>query len=188
MLPIITEISFLEKLAERFNISAPRFLTMPASYEKVKSALEEWGGEAIVKPDIIAGKRGKAGAVVKVDNIQDAIKEIKRLSTLEINGKIARTAYLVENIPAQYEIYSAITYNTSYLSPSLTISMEGGIDIESVSDEKKMTIPVDIYRGLDAYQASEVFSKLGCPKKLISILSRSMVSFWDLFISAGMLS
>jgi succinyl-CoA synthetase beta subunit len=188
MLPIITEIGFLERLAERFNITAPRFLTTPASYEKVKSTLEEWGGEAIVKPDIIAGKRGKAGAVVKVNNIQDAIKEIKRLSTLEINGKIARTAYLVENIPAQYEIFSAITYNTNYFSPSLTISLEGGIDIESISDKKKITIPVDIYRGLDAYQASEIFSKLGCPKNQISMLSRSMVSFWDLFISVGMLS
>ena len=60
------------------------------------------------------------------------------------------------------------------------------MDIEEVPDEDKLTLPVDIYQGLDAYQAGDMLARLGCPQKLISALSRSMVSFWDLFISTGM--
>jgi len=182
----VTEYTFLECLALRYNIPVPRHLTEPFEHDEIKKAIEGWGGEAIVKPDIITGKRGKAGAIVTVRNAQEAIREIKRLSSIEINGEMARSAYLVENIPAQMEIYTAITYNSSYIAPSFTVSLEGGIDIEEVKQDKKITIPVDIYRGLDAYQASELFIKLKCPKNLISILSRSMVSFWDLFISTGM--
>jgi succinyl-CoA synthetase beta subunit len=60
------------------------------------------------------------------------------------------------------------------------------MDIEDVHAEEKSTIPVDIYQGLDAYQASDVLSDLGCPKRFISPLARVMISLWDLFISTGM--
>ena len=53
-------------------------------------------------------------------------------------------------------------------------------------EDQKATLPVDIYRGLDAYQASDILTGLGCPQKLNSALSRTMISFWDLFISTGM--
>jgi len=86
------------------------------------------------------------------------------------------------------EVYTAITYNTRFLGPSLTVSIKGGIDIEEVPEEQQVTLPVDIYQGLDAYQAGDILARLGCPQKLISALSRSMISFWDLFISTGMQS
>jgi succinyl-CoA synthetase beta subunit len=99
-----------------------------------------------------------------------------------------RTSYLVEYIPAELEIFTAITYNSSLLGPSFTISLNGGIDIEDIPDYQKITIPIDIFKGLDAYQVSETLAALKCPKKFISILSRTFISFWDLFISAGMIS
>jgi len=182
----VTELTFLEYYAPRYGIPVPRHIEGTADIEEIKKALEEWGGEAIVKPDVLSGERGKSGVVVHVKNLHEALREIKRVSGMEINGKIPRTAYLVENIPARMEIYSAITYNSSFLAPSFTASLAGGIDVEEIPCDRKITIPIDIFRGLDAYQASEVFSKLGCPRELIGILSRSMVSFWDLFISTGM--
>ncbi|MGQ9616347.1 MAG: ATP-grasp domain-containing protein [Spirochaetota bacterium] len=182
----VTELTFLKYYAHRYGIPVPGHIDGNADIEDIKKALEEWGGEAIVKPDVLAGERGKSGAIVHVKNLHEALREIKRVSGMEINGKIPRTAYLVENIPAKMEIYSAITYNSSFLAPSFTASLAGGIDVEEIPDDKKITIPIDIFKGLDAYQASEVFSRLGCPKDLIGILSRSMVSFWDLFISTGM--
>jgi succinyl-CoA synthetase beta subunit len=89
-------------------------------------------------------------------------------------------------IPAQFEMYTAITYDSRYLLPSLTVSLEGGMDIEAVAAKKKITLPVDIFKGLDAYQAGELLEQLGCEKKHISILSRTMVALWDMFISTGM--
>lgn len=182
----VTELTFLEKFARRYGIPVPRHIDGTASLSEIKRALDDWGGEAIIKPDVLTGKRGKAGTIVTVSNIQDAITQIKRISSMEVNGKIPRTAYLVEKIPAKFEMFTAITYDSRYLQPSFTISLEGGMDIEEVSEDKKITIPVDIFKGLDAYQASEVLERLGCDKKFISLLSRTMVSFWDMFISTGM--
>ncbi len=182
----VTELTFLEHFARRYGIPVPRYVSGTAEIGDIKAAFESWGGQAIVKPDILTTGRGKAGAVVAVENIHDALREIKRVSSLEINGKMPRTAYIVEKIPSRIELYTAITYSTAFLGPAFTVSLEGGTDIESIPEEKKTTIPIDIYTGLDAYQASDILVALSCPKELISSISRVMVSFWDLFISTGM--
>lgn len=184
----ITELTFLKFLAKRYGIPVPRHIEGTANLGEIKKALEDWGGEAVIKPDILTGKRGKAGAVVTVNNIQDAITQIKRISGTEINGKMPRTAYLEEKIPARFEMFTAITYDSRYLLPSFTLSLEGGMNIEEVPEDRKATISVDIFRGLDAYQVSEILEGLGCEKQYVSIISRTMVSFWDMFISTGMQS
>jgi len=94
----------------------------------------------------------------------------------------------VQAVPADIELFSAITYNTKFLSPSLTVSLKGGIDVESVPDSDKATIPVDVFRGLNAYQASELLSKLGLQGRLNSSVARCLVNQWDMFISTGMQS
>ena len=184
----VTEFSFLEQFASRYGIPVPRHIEGNARHADLKQALDDWGGQAIVKPDVLTGKRGKAGAIVTVTDLQEAIREVKRISSTEINGKMPRTAYLVENIPAQMEMFTAITYNSSYLQPSFTVSLNGGVDIEDVPEDQKVTIPVDIFQGFDAYQASEILNQLGCKQELISVLSRAMVSFWDLFKTTGMIT
>jgi succinyl-CoA synthetase beta subunit len=184
----VTELSFLEQFAPRYGIPVPRHIEGNAKRADLKQAIEDWGGQAIVKPDVMTGKRGKAGAIVTVTDVQSALREAKRIANTEVNGKMPRTAYLVEQIPAQIEMFTAITYNSSYLQPSFTVSLQGGMNIEDVPADKKTTIPVDIFQGLNAYQASEVLIGLGCAQDLISVLSRTMVSFWDLFTTTGMIT
>lgn len=182
----VAELTFLEHLSERYGIPTPRFLPGTATRAEIKEALEAWGGQALVKPDVLTGRRGKAGSVVVVRSVPDALRELKRVAGQEVQGRMPRLAYLVEYIPAQLEVYTAITYNSRLLGPSLTVSLQGGMDIEEVPEDRKLTLPVDIYQALDAYQAGDILTRLGCPQKLISSLSRSMISFWDLFVSTGM--
>jgi len=86
------------------------------------------------------------------------------------------------------ELFTAITYNSKFISPSFTVSLKGGMDVESIPDSDKITIPVDVFRGLNAYQASEALSKLGLHGNLNSMLARYFVNQWDMFISTGMQS
>ncbi|MCD6399509.1 hypothetical protein J7L85_01830 [candidate division WOR-3 bacterium] len=182
----VTELTFLEHLAGRFNIPVPGYLTAEASSGQIRRALADWGSKAVVKPDVLTGKRGKAGVVKVVSDYVEAQKELKRLQGTEVNGQLPRTAYLVQYIPADIEIYSAITYDSRYCGPSITVSLSGGVDIEQVQADKKVTLAIDIYKGLGAYQASEILEKLNCPRKVVSPLSRCLVDLWDMFISTGM--
>ncbi len=182
----ITELAFLEHIAPRFDIPVPEYITAHASGGEIRNALKRWGGKAIVKPDVMAGKRGKAGTIKVVNDHVEAQRELKQMQGAEVGGNLARTSYMVQFVPSEMEVYSAITYNSQFLGPSMTISLAGGMDIEEVTEDKKVTFPIDVYKGLGAYQVSQNLEKLNCPKKLISQFSRNLVSLWDMFISTGM--
>lgn len=182
----ITELAFLEHLASRFNLPVPEHLIAEASGAQIRDALIRWGDKAIVKPDVLSGKRGKAGAVKIVSDYIEAQRELKHVQGVEVNGHLPRTAYLVQYIPSDTEIYTAIIYDSRYLGPAMTISFHGGVDVEDIKDNNKVTFPIDVYKGLGAYQASEMLSRLNCPQKLVSPFSRILVDLWDMFISTGM--
>ena len=181
----IGELFFLECLAERFKIPAPDFVVEPVSQSDVKKMLQKWGA-GIVKPDVLAGKRGKAGAVQKVSDYREAMQQLKKVAATEVGGLTPRTAYMVRAVPADMEVFTAITYNSRFLSPSFTVSLKGGMDIESIPESEKVTIPVNVYQGLNAYQGSEALSKLGLQGKLNSALAQCFVNLWDMFITTGM--
>ena len=186
MPPQITELTFLEHLAGRFKLPHPEHLTESASGAEIRDALRRWNGKAVVKPDVLAGGRGKAGAVREVADYAEAQKELRRVQSREIGGRMPRTAYLVEYVPAELEAYSAITYDSRFLGPSLTLSLAGGVDVEEAASGREATLAVDVFKGLDAYQAGGALERLGLPQGLVSVFSRTLVDLWDMFISTGM--
>lgn len=183
----IGELSFLEELAGRFDIPVPDFIVEPVTQSVVRQKLEEWE-TGIVKPDVLTGKRGKAGVIRTVTDYHVGVRLLKQVAATEVSGQQPRTAYMVQQVPADFEVFSAITYNSRLLGPSLTVSLSGGVDIESVPESSKVTLPVQIFQGLNAYQVSEALSKLGLEGQLNARLARYVVNQWDMFTSCGMLS
>lgn len=182
----ITELTFLEHLASRFNLPTPEYLLAEATGAQIRDAISRWGGKAVVKPDVLTGKRGKAGVVRTVSDYVEAQYQLKHVQSAEVNGHLPRTAYIVQYIPSDTNIYTAITYDSRYLGPAMTISLNGGVDVENIENDKKATFPVDVYKSLGAYQVSEVLAKLNCPQNLVSPFSRVLVDLWDMFVSTGM--
>ena len=182
----VSELTFLRHLAPRFAIPVPEFVEWPAQRKTVQEFLGRWSS-AIAKADILTGRRGKAGLVKEVAQVPEAIQVLKQLSAAEHGGHMARTAYLVQPVPAKQEVYTAITYDSRFLSPAITLSLKGGVDVESIPEADKKTFPVDVYKGLDAYQAGELLEALNCPKQVISPLARALVNLWDMFITSGMI-
>ena len=183
----VGELVFLQQLAGRYKIPAPDHVVEPVSQTEIKNRLREWGS-GIVKPDVLAGKRGKSGAVHVVSDCRVALQLLKRIAATEVGDQMPRTSYMVQAVPADLEIFSAITYSSRTLGPSLTVSLKGGVDIESVAEPERVSIPVDVFRGLNAYQASEALSTLGLEGQLNSTVARCLVNQWDMFISTGMQS
>ena len=179
------ELMFLEDLAQRFKMPVPEFLVDPVKQSTLQSKLKQWKA-GIVKPDVLSGKRGKAGAVHRVTETQAAVRALKKAAATEVNGRSPRTAYIVQEVPADIELFTAITYNSRTLTPSFTVSTEGGMEVEDASADNVVTIPVNVFQGLDAYQASDALSRLGINEKLNSRLSVFFVNQWDMFIATGM--
>jgi len=186
MAPQATELFFLETLARQFGVPAPEYLPAEARGSEIREALQRWDGRGLVKPDVLAGKRGKAGVVRQVHDMADAQRELKRVQGQEIAGRVPRTAYLVQYVPAETEVYSAVTYDSRCLGPAMTVSLSGGVDVEEAAEAKKVFFPVDVYKGLNAYQAGEMLEELGCSQPIVRGLALALVNVWDMFISTGM--
>jgi succinyl-CoA synthetase beta subunit len=181
-----TELFFLQTLAPQFGIPVPEFLPAEARDAEIREAITRWSGRALVKPDVLAGRRGKAGAIREVTQYATAVRQIKHVQSQEVSGHLPRTAYLVQYVPAELEIYTSLTYDSRCLGPALTISTAGGVDVEQADASRKAFVPVDVYQGLNAYQASEALRELGCSQAVTRSLSLSLVNLWDMFISTGM--
>ncbi len=181
----IGELTFLKHFAPRFALPVPEFVEWPVPRQNVAAAVARWG-KGLAKPDVLAGGRGKAGAVAVVDSGPEAVQALQRLAAYEVKGRMARTSYLTQFIDCKYEVYTAITYDSLSLAPAITLSLKGGMDVESIGEKDKMTFPVDVFQGLDAYQAGELLRKLNAPRALISPLARALVNLWDMFITSGM--
>ncbi|MBT3378538.1 MAG: hypothetical protein HN742_24970 [Lentisphaerae bacterium] len=182
----IAELTFLEQLAPRFRLPVPEHVPGDAAPEELRETLERWHGEALIKSDVLTGKRGKGGGIRRVADFIEAQRVIKQIGSAEINGRLPRQAYAVQIIPAEIEAYSAITYDSCSLGPMLTVSLSGGMDIEEVPDEQKARVLINVFQGLDAYQASSLLEQLDCPKNAVSPFARALVSLWDMFQSTGM--
>ena len=80
------------------------------------------------------GKKGKSGLIGKARDLKTALAEKERLFFAEHHhGKVTVKANGVtfeSGVPAQHEVYLAITDSTEFRAPTMTLTHMGGVDIE----------------------------------------------------------
>ena len=137
-------------MLREFGVPVPRGI--PAfSVEEAEKAANELGGPVwVVKAQIHAGGRGKAGGVKVVKSVDDVKKEATRLlgSTLVTHqtgphGKQVSRLYIEEGSAIDREFYLSMLIDRETSRVAIVVSTEGGMDIEEVAHntpEKIVTI------------------------------------------------
>src|SRR5258706_9972534 len=136
-----------------FGVPVPRGIPAFSVDEAVKAATELGGPVWVVKAQIHAGGRGKAGGVKVVKSVDDLKKEATRLlgSTLVTHqtgpkGKQVNRLYIEEGSAIEKEDYLSMLVDRESSRVAIVASTEGGMDIEKVghdTPEKIVTITVD---------------------------------------------
>ena len=152
-----------------------------------------------LKAQIHAGGRGKGRfkndlgyGGVKIANSKAEAVDIARsmlgntLLTKQTgdSGRVVNAVYLVEPAEIEREYYVAILLDRKLRQPTLIVSTEGGMDIETVAEkfpEKLHKIPIDPLFGLKSYQTAEIAYKIGLPKDQANELSRLLLNLYKLF-------
>src|ERR1700749_3007400 len=125
-----------------FGVPVPRGIPAFSVDEAVKGANELGGPVWVVKAQIHAGGRGKAGGVKVVKSVDDVKREAERLlgSTLVTHqtgphGKEVHRLYIEEgsSIAREYYLSALVDRETSRFA--FVVSTEGGMDIEKVAHE-----------------------------------------------------
>ena len=122
-----------------------------------------WGA-AVVKAQVPAGKRGKAGGIKRAASPAEAGIHARAILGMEIAGHRVEKVLVEEQVPIARELYAAVVNDASSKGPLVMFSTEGGMDIEeiaSASPGKLRRQAVDIRRGFRRAEADALVQGLG---------------------------
>lgn len=157
------------------------------------AAIEELNTDRwVVKAQVHAGGRGKAGGVKLVDNKDDLVRAIKgmlgtRLVTYQTDkdGQPVHSVLIEETCNIADELYLGAVIDRTSRRVVFMASTEGGVEIEKVAEEtpeKIFKTQVDPLVGVMPYQAREVAFKLGLKGKQIKQFTHLMMGLGKMFV------
>ncbi len=159
-----------KEILSGYGIPIPRN-RVALTADQVERAAKMMGGHCVIKAQIYAGGRGKAGGVKVVhhpEQANDVGKELfgKRLVTKQTGpeGLKVRRILVEEAVEIAREFYLSLTLDRQTSRYCLIASAEGGVEIEEVaakSPEKIHVLTINPFTGLRPYQARSIALALG---------------------------
>ena len=123
---------------------------------EARAIAERLGGKVVVKAQVHAGGRGKAGEVKLAKTAAEAETHAKAILGMKIKGLTVQKVLIAPTAEIASESYVGIIVDRASQRPVLMVSPAGGIDIEEVAaktPEKIQRLPVDPRYGLLPHQA-----------------------------------
>ncbi len=179
-----------------FGVPVPR--GFPAfSTKEARKAAETLGGPVwVVKAQIHAGGRGKAGGVKVVKSIDDVEKEAARILGLTLvthqtgpKGKEVHRIYVEEGSPIDREFYLSALVDRESSRVAFVVSTEGGMDIEQVAHsnpEKIITFSIDPATGAMPHHGRHVAQALGLKGDLAKQADALVGKLYAAFVAKDM--
>lgn len=145
-----------KELFRKYDIAVPRSFLIK-SVSETAAAFGKLAHPVVIKSQVLAGGRGKAGGVVTVPSLDEAKKEAERIMALRIGGERPSALLLEESSRHNEEMYLSVALDRGRRSFVAIASRAGGIDVESLSGRVMEPIPIE---GLSDSLAADVAGKL----------------------------
>ncbi|GGE25312.1 succinate--CoA ligase [ADP-forming] subunit beta [Marinithermofilum abyssi] len=181
-----------KEVLKQYGVVVPRGHVAYTPEEAVDAAKKLGGDLWVVKAQIHAGGRGKAGGVKlarSLDEVKAFASELlgKVLVTHQTGpeGKEVKRLLIEEGCAIQKEYYVGMTLDRSKGRLVMMASEEGGTEIEEVAartPEKIFKEVVDPAVGLQAFQARRLAYSIGIPKELINKAVKFMLGLYQAFV------
>jgi len=179
-----------------FGVAVPRGIPAFSVDEAVKAANTLGGPVWVVKAQIHAGGRGKAGGVKVVKSVDDVKKESQRIlgSTLVTHqtgpkGKQVNRLYIEEGSAIAKEFYLSMLVDRVSSRVAIVVSTEGGMNIEEVAHEtpeKILTITVDPATNICPHHVRAVSKALNLDADLQKQMSALLTQLYKAFTEKDM--
>ena len=180
-----------KELLSKFGVEVPAGALAYSPEQAAYRARELGGDRWIVKAQVHAGGRGKAGGVKLCNNdteIHSACEQMfgNKLVTHQTGpeGKGIYRVYVEAAVPIEREFYLGFVLDRSSQRVMIVASAEGGMEIEEISEEKPDSIvrsTVEPAVGLQEFQAREIAFKLGIEPGLIAGTVRTLLGCYRAF-------
>lgn len=145
-----------KELLKKYGIKTPAGIVVN-TYDDALKAADKLGFPLVIKAQVHAGGRGKAGAICVVKTAEEFKKEFNRIMGMEVKGLKVKKILLEQALKIEKQIYLGIALDRSTQKNIIIASLEGGIDIEEAArnaPEKIMRVHLDTLGGLDKTDTS----------------------------------
>jgi succinyl-CoA synthetase beta subunit len=175
---------------ERFRaagIPVPPGEVATTAAEAAKIA-EKYGSAVVVKAQVHAGGRGKAGGVKLAKDAAEAEKHAEKILGMDIKGLTVERVLVTPAEEIATEAYVGVLMDRAKQAPTFIVSPAGGIDIETVAKEtpeKVRYLTVDPRYGLLPHQAYWLANFLYDEPELVKQASSIVARLYDAFRESG---
>ena len=148
----------------------------------------DFGGTVVVKAQVHAGGRGKAGGVKLAKSPEEARAIAGRILGMKIKGLTVEKVLVTPAADIASEAYVGIIVDRAAKKPVFMVSPAGGIDIEEVAastPEKILKLPVDTRFGLLPFQATQLGFFLFDDVKKVRAAAKIMQQLYAAFMKNG---
>ncbi len=180
-----------KEIFEKFGVPTPNS-GVASTAEEATEIADRIGGRVVVKAQVHAGGRGKAGGVKLVESAKQAGQVTEELIGTRLvtnqtgpTGVPVEKVMIAETLDIKDELYLSIVIDGDIGAPVVMASSEGGMDIEEVAastPEKIFRVIADPLIGLSAYHARDLAIALKVPSESIKATTKLIVDLYRVFI------
>ncbi len=181
-----------KEIFRSMGVAVPKGRVAFTAEEAVEKAKELDSDVYVVKAQIHAGGRGKAGGVKiakSLSEVETCANELlgKQLVTHQTGpeGKEVKRLYIEQGCDIQKEYYVGFVIDRATDKVTLMASEEGGTEIEEVAaqtPEKIFKETIDPVVGLSPYQAHRIAFNINIPKESIGKATKFLLALYNVFI------
>jgi succinyl-CoA synthetase beta subunit len=161
-------------LLKEYHVPIPEGFVVKGLSE-LNRVVQQLGGRCVVKAQILAGGRGKAGGVRLAGTLREAAAAAedllgKPLETYQTagQGEMVNALLIEEQLSFLKELYFSVTYDRETQTPVMMLSAEGGVEIEEIAVKKPDSIRkvhVNPLTGIQEHHIRELYLSLGRGKE-----------------------
>jgi len=161
-------------LLKEYHVPIPEGFVVKGLSE-LNRVVQQLGGRCVVKAQILAGGRGKAGGVRLAGTLREAAAAAedllgKPLETYQTagQGEMVNALLIEEQLSFLKELYFSVTYDRETQTPVMMLSAEGGVEIEEIAVKKPDSIRkvhVNPLTGIQEHHIRELYLSLGRSKE-----------------------
>ncbi len=182
-----------KQLLSKFGVNVPpgEVVYQTHEAENIVSWLNE--DKIVVKAQVHAGGRGKAGGIKVCSGDEQVVKTVDKMIGMKIitpqtseSGKTVRRVYLEKGYDVQKELYLCITIDRETGGNTIIYSRKGGVNIEEVSEKTPNEIHnMKIAPGSDllTHHARTIVYNLGLKGAVAKKAQKNILSVYKAFVS-----
>ncbi len=181
-----------KQVLAQYGVAVPKGHVAFTPEEAVKAAEELGGPVWVVKAQIHAGGRGKAGGVKVVkstDEVREAASGMLGMTLVTHQtgpeGKEVQRLYVEDGCDIARELYLSLLVDRATSRITVMASTEGGMDIEEVAaetPEKILSVAIDPITGMKPHHARSIAFSLGLEGKQIGSAVKFLLGIYKCFV------